>query len=193
MRGEYSRVSCSHVGKPELPPRARRIQINVFDLDWVPGTTSACAENTCQPVSSCSYTWNYLRVRGEYGIIFTPPHAFLELPPRARRIPSLAIMPIRALGTTSACAENTMVRKTERTPSWNYLRVRGEYNSIEDNLLIMSELPPRARRIRATWVEFTPPHGTTSACAENTWCSAGPRGGAWNYLRVRGEYFRRTL
>ena len=37
-------------------------------------------------------------------------------------------------------------------------------------------------------IAFTPPNGTTSACAENTWtdddCAMAPR----NYLRMRGEY-----
>ena len=31
-------------------------------------------------------------------------------------------------------------------------------------------------------------NGTTSACAENTHSSDGVFAGAWNYLRVRGEY-----
>ena len=40
-----------------------------------------------------------------------------------------------------------MVRKTERTPSWNYLRVRGEYAWVALKELEIEELPPRARRI----------------------------------------------
>ena len=46
VRGEYGGYTKVQPGQMELPPRARRIQINVFDLDWEPGTTSACAENT---------------------------------------------------------------------------------------------------------------------------------------------------
>ena len=55
------------------------------------------------------------------------------------------------------------------------------------------ELPPRARRIHGRGHEPFPTQGTTSACAENTWIGrmrSPPRG---NYLRVRGEYSRRTL
>ena len=46
VRGEYRFITIRPAPTSELPPRARRIQINVFDLDWEPGTTSACAENT---------------------------------------------------------------------------------------------------------------------------------------------------
>ena len=50
---------------------------------------------------------NYLRVRGEYGEIRLRDIENLELPPRARRI-QIVKRDIRvAIGTTSACAENT--------------------------------------------------------------------------------------
>ena len=54
--------------------------------DHSTGTTSACAENTPRPEMPALTTWNYLRVRGEYGenqhfCVFS-----MELPPRARRI-----------------------------------------------------------------------------------------------------------
>ena len=52
--------------------------------------------------------------------------------------------------------------------TWNYLRVRGEYQAAMRNAEANVELPPRARRIqpsRSIWSEEY-----------------------WNYLRVRGEY-----
>ena len=61
-----------------------------------------------------------------------------------------------------------MVRKTERKPSWNYLRVRGEYKTDQTILTGSSELPPRARRIHLTSRFDRHFRGTTSACAENT-------------------------
>ena len=73
-----------------------------------------------------------------------------------------------ALGTTSACAENT------NTGAWcvytmrNYLRVRGEYWFAVWGTIAMWELPPRARRILTQFLIETQAHGTTSACAENT-------------------------
>ena len=76
-------------------------------------------------------------------------------------------MPI-VLGTTSACAENTVFPAQTRSTHRNYLRVRGEYFSMMTMLTIAWELPPRARRIRGDlrcpWGSV----GTTSACAENT-------------------------
>ena len=93
-----------------------------------------------------------------------------------------------ALGTTSACAENT------DTGAWcvytmrNYLRVRGEYWFAVWGTIAMWELPPRARRIRNSKlvIDFYP--GTTSACAENTHTILDRNPSPWNYLRVRGEY-----
>ena len=75
----------------------------------------------------------------------------------------------------------------------NYLRVRGEYSSPPRNADMTSELPPRARRIRARRRARVREIGTTSACAENTRSNAHNRQGTRNYLRVRGEYFPHVL
>ena len=72
------------------------------------------------------------------------------------------------LGTTSACAENTVRFNPLTVGGWNYLRVRGEYAAIAKPNAMNGELPPRARRIREIGKEYTPQEGTTSACAENT-------------------------
>ena len=71
----------------ELPPRARRIQIRSPRRATIPGTTSACAENTYQNAAH--------------------PEDEEELPPRARRIPKPRCSNNAVQGTTSACAENT--------------------------------------------------------------------------------------
>ena len=57
----------------------------------------------------------------------------------------------------------------------------------------MLELPPRARRIPPDQRTAGTARGTTSACAENTDGFGGERGGAKNYLRVRGEYCGETI
>ena len=91
-----------------------------------------------------------------------------ELPPRARRIPPHMLGLEQALGTTSACAENTQSWGV-RIGRWrNYLRVRGEYYSRAAQAGLMMELPPRARRILNK--------------AEDKLAKVR------NYLRVRGEY-----
>ena len=51
------------------------------------------------------------------------------------------------LGTTSACAENTVGTGQLVWATGNYLRVRGEYSFATENASPKRELPPRARRI----------------------------------------------
>ena len=133
---------------------------------------------------------NYLRVRGEYDMIAHHQICIVELPPRARRIPSRSKQVTRTHGTTSACAENTRRRGRWGFSHRNYLRVRGEYPPVRSWQPPLRELPPRARRIRRDCLYGHAQHGTTSACAENT-ISSWARGlNPWNYLRVRGEYPR---
>ena len=97
-----------------------------------------------------------------------------------------------ALGTTSACAENTNYGLPNARTRRNYLRVRGEYFRGAPGCSPAMELPPRARRIleKNRLVGDFP--GTTSACAENTSplkpLPRRPR----NYLRVRGEYYKKA-
>ena len=92
------------------------------------------------------------------------------------------------MGTTSACAENTVSIAVMVGHMWNYLRVRGEYTRTHVVSATSQELPPRARRILINTHAFLQAYGTTSACAENTAVAhlVNPR--MRNYLRVRGEY-----
>ena len=111
-----------------------------------------------------------------------------ELPPRTRRIPCHSPQPPPVVGTTSAYAENTMIRFSMLTDLGNYLRVRGEYLLGGYHQLERCELPPRTRRIHPQRYRLLGGGGTTSAYAENT----PERGHDFiprrNYLRVRGEY-----
>ena len=91
-------------------------------------------------------------------------------------------------GTTSACAENTWRTVWKTTCARNYLRVRGEYTSQLIKATNAKELPPRARRIQAGNIPAAFGDGTTSACAENTFCCTTTFFTTGNYLRVRGEY-----
>ena len=188
MRGEYGGTGGSGVQGGELPPRARRIQRAILDALTGVGTTSACAENTVGHGAGLFARWNYLRVRGEYRSRSTCSAKSSELPPRARRIPGQASAPLITGGTTSACAENTMVKTTKPALRWNYLRVRGEYTPLTWTNSNVRELPPRARRIRHQHASRGRNPGTTSACAENTGSVAKPAFLSRNYLRVRGEY-----
>ena len=66
VRGEYRDGLDSIMLSSELPPRARRIHVDLDSRVADDGTTSACAENTSHAPIRKAYLWNYLRVRGEY-------------------------------------------------------------------------------------------------------------------------------
>ena len=108
VRGEY--FSRPHPGQSrlELPPRARRIPIGDAVSHSILGTTSACAENTSRNAPGQTLPGNYLRVRGEYRHAPCLKHRLTELPPRARRIHHSRDSAHKFIGTTSACAENTL-------------------------------------------------------------------------------------
>ena len=89
--------------------------------------------------------------------------------------------------------ENTSSSLSGAPPTWNYLRVRGEYILFISSRTCVLELPPRARRIHNTSIHDRVWYGTTSACAENTHELLNRFFGDWNYLRVRGEYPRSLL
>ena len=131
---------------------------------------------------------NYLRVRGEYRYPDGEIPVDWELPPRARRILLQEKRYEDALGTTSACAENTRHDTRRADSTRNYLRVRGEYGSGMRPGARSAELPPRARRIRNFSDRLYISPGTTSACAENTGLIRDALYSHRNYLRVRGEY-----
>ena len=131
-----------------------------------------------------------IRVRREYSFTSTGLSPIAELPPHARRIHQESDWQEARLGTTSVCAENTAAFGSAKIPPRNYLRVRGEYFTNTTPVAISTELPPRARRI-PPWCWVRPePHGTTSACAENTCCQSEHICQPRNYLRMRGEYCR---
>ena len=188
VRGEYQLLKTIFSMVSELPPRARRIPEVAVPPQAMVGTTSACAENTAFDTLYFTPPWNYLRVRGEYTSTLPAVSVITELPPRARRI----LLPNQTLrvfsGTTSACAENTPTMNPVSNMMRNYLRVRGEYVRERCARLRPKELPPRARRIRNLNKQRRRRDGTTSACAENTFCRRSFCFSVRNYLRVRGEY-----
>ena len=87
VRGEYRQFPAAPPEDRELPPRARRIRNHHCDRCYTTGTTSACAENTYSTPTVGKTAGNYLRVRGEYEDSTPTSTNYLELPPRARRIP----------------------------------------------------------------------------------------------------------
>ena len=188
MRGEYNAGHAGAVRYVELPPRARRIPVRAAGFNVGAGTTSACAENTIEFELTDFLPGNYLRVRGEYMADQDNQTVNKELPPRARRILENLTAAGILVGTTSACAENTEHKPEIYDVVRNYLRVSGEYRVFSSSNVKVSELPPRAQRIRQPSSLLSLSSGTTSACAENTGWMLGRNCSRWNYLRVRGEY-----
>ena len=111
-----------------------------------------------------------------------------EVVPHTRRIPIVLMLVLFITGTTSACAENTLVGFAPAPRGWNYLRVRGEYRPFETAPTSTRELPPHTWRIRGVDFHHHIKNGTTSACAENTGPARFSLICRRNYLRVRGEY-----
>ena len=93
--------------KNYLRVRGEYLGLGLVD-SLIKGTTSACAENTGVDCSMGVWPGNYLRVRGEYLVVIAVMAIFAELPPRARRIHRAFAASCSCLGTTSACAENTL-------------------------------------------------------------------------------------
>ena len=158
MRGEYRTRRLPRLRRRELPPRARRIPSPIKSPMRAQGTTSACAENTSSKPAHQGKRWNYLRVRGEYRVFFGDARPHQELPPRARRIRVHVGPGVAPVGTTSACAENTSRISSQLRAVRNYLRVRGEYFLMKFQVGLITELPPRARRIppwRRSWLRRT--------------------------------------
>ena len=168
MRGEYAVMIYPGDTTRELPPHARRIRPLLERFFGRMGTTSACAENTINSWGLGLNPWNYLRMRGEYTVSGRNFFLSLELPPHARRIPGKHAPKHRQLGTTSACAENTIFLTLIHVKIRNYLRMRGEYLNAIGDYPEPVELPPHARRIQDRRQAARSPIGTTSACAENT-------------------------
>ena len=121
-----------------------------------------------QPEVLARVMGNYLRVRGEYNWRDATLSILGELPPRARRIQLAGRHTVNIGGTTSACAENTLRSFPMDSQPGNYLRVRGEYVLVALTGGLVTELPPRARRIPWDCSGIWSGIGTTSACAENT-------------------------
>ena len=127
-------------------------------------------------------------MRGEYHLHAGVRFSSAELPPHARRIPIEGFIPGAGIGTTSACAENTMAWMLMVYSPRNYLRMRGEYGDWGYGSLTTLELPPHARRIPRNAAITSSHAGTTSACAENTVTRLTSVVVPGNYLRMRGEY-----
>ena len=91
-----------------------------------------------------------------------------ELPPHARRRAWTNAGKTVAFGITSACAEKRGVFQHRPRCAGNYLRMRGEEDWINNQLIYDLELPPHARRRAGIPATIDARNGITSACAEKS-------------------------
>ena len=142
---------------------------------------------------TCSTLNGALCMRGEYMCRRSFLPRSRELAPRTWRILPEPPFDLLICGTTSAYAENTRPSVIPWGCRGNYLRVRGEYLVTPTGGAKTEELPPRAWRIRKLPGFTCGGDGTTSACAKNTALAFRPSMRRWNYLRVRGEYYKKLF
>ena len=166
MRGEESLSYQNTAARMELPPHARRRVDLVPQWNIGVGITSACAEKSGAASFACMAARNYLRMRGEEGVVLAQADtegnylrmrgeewncgsAFLalrELPPHARRRVVAYLSADGVDGITSACAEKRSLFLAAGVRPRNYLRMRGEECKLLGKSRSSVELPPHARR-----------------------------------------------
>ena len=114
VRGENHRGSCGEVTRLETPPRTRRKHSYLpYTLDKV-RNTSAYAEKTGPRHALTQVRKKHLRVRGENISPIKKTYFRLETPPRTRRKHYGALKKHARRRNTSAYAEKTSWRTTER-------------------------------------------------------------------------------
>ena len=152
----------------ELPPHTRRRAREFSPRCEFPGTTSAYAEKRVEVDRCSSWSWNYLRIRGEEIRDLKTLATKSELPPHTRRRGQYLDIEIYHHGTTSAYAEKRMRKIGLFFLMRNYLRIRGEEVPSFSSIAASMELPPHTRRR----VDVSPDGGsisrTTSAYAEKS-------------------------
>ena len=152
MRGEEIAVGWCAAWSVEIPPHARRRELNQIHNGSREGNTSACAEKSGDADVRGDRRGKYLRMRGEEGELMCPDCHELEIPPHARRRDITPHSLRRSFGNTSACAEKSSTRSPQRYSTRKYLRMRGEEREKASSSDSDMEIPPHARRrVFLTW------------------------------------------
>ena len=165
VRGEESLCAVCNATTAEIPPRARGRDHHAPSRYQKAGNTPACAGKSSNTSSADISKWKYPRVRGEESGGSTRGDRPAEIPPRARGRALMALLVLRFVGNTPACAGKSEWWSVRSPLPRKYPRVRGE----EEIPSVMPgpypEIPPRARgRVKGRAVECRR-HGNTPACA----------------------------
>ncbi len=137
-------------------------------IQLLPGSISACAEETQACHQHGRRTRVDLRVRGGDGSLVEIPRCLQGRSPRARRRPQRADHDADVSRSISACAEETRRTTPETRPSRVDLRVRGGDAGFRTTCDKCGGRSPRARRRRSSNTRAYTPTGSISACAEET-------------------------
>src|SRR5690606_18747066 len=161
---------------PGLPPRVWDGTTRHEDSRIIPRSRGQPAEDS-----------DYPRVRGDDSKQASGPSTSHGLPPRARGRPQPAVLAVRFLGTTPACAGTTPTGRPRSTVPWDYPRVPGDDPNLQPSPYGSSGLPPRARGRPQPAVLAVRFLGTTPACAGTTAGALSRGPGRTDYPRVRGD------
>ena len=150
------------------------------------GITSACAEQTSWARWPCRRTWDHLRVCGAD----IPPVCvwgwLSGSPPRVRSRLPVGHGACVLGGITSACAEQTILRRSGWLGWGDHLRVCGADYFRKLARLTLSGSPPRVRSRHSGYLQHVWFGGITSACAEQTSISRLAGSSIRDHLRVCG-------
>ena len=178
---------------PGSPPRVRsRLWFMVGRSSWR-GITSACAEQTAVSRSTPCVDWDHLRVCGADGGLQTAFHQIQGSPPRVRSRLTMAVISLRFMGITSACAEQTCTSACATAPARDHLRVCGADLLIENGMPVYQGSPPRVRSRQHLSEFLGVGEGITSACAEQTKACPALSAAFRDHLRVCGADHQSTL
>ena len=161
-----SRVYRSGRGSP---PRVRSRRGATVPRPRLCGITSACAEQTKAFCKRPRGTWDHLRVCGADFSRQYLRTVWTGSPPRVRsRLMSSGFM-VSPFGITSACAEQTTIRRMTGGNCTDHLRVCGADTAIIRANNGAKGSPPRVRSRHRPGYRNPYDGGITSACAEQTY------------------------
>ena len=168
------------------PPRVRSRLVPPAAWNLRPGITSACAEQTRTCSCGSGSGRDHLRVCGADIIADRVIVVDDGSPPRVRSRHDVVHENVHEVGITSACAEQTSLSSSSSLSCGDHLRVCGADHAAADTVTSLVGSPPRVRSRLVVDCEACAGMGITSACAEQTACSASTRRAAWDHLRVCG-------
>ena len=133
------------------------------------------------------------RLRGEYLQLPCMMFALLGSPPLARGVLCSNCNCSSRRRITPACAGSTVGICNLIAVFWDHPRLRGEYLTYHDVLVLIQGSPPLARGVRVNWPCFKCYIRITPACAGSTSKREKLIQKKQDHPRLRGEYTKKSL